>query len=186
MKMEQPAAEVREHVDLAALMQAVKQAHEAAAQAHSDFLDKCREAGEALRRIKQHLKRERVGWRRWVKVNMPFSYPSAQRYMQIAKHWQEIEPKKSRLISGDAKKSGPSLSAVMRLIRNPRQQKKRKPVRVPAWSKDFAPAVLHVNRELGIKAKPDATIALLLRLGFNEAQVKKALKAVQGELDGKR
>jgi hypothetical protein len=184
MKMEQPAAEVREHDDLAALKQAARQAHEAAVEAHGNFLDKCREAGEALRLIKQHFKRG--GWRRWVKENMPFSYPSAQRYMQIAKHWQKIEPKKSRLISGDAKKPGASLSAVMRLIRNPRKKEKREPVSVPAWSMDFVPAVLHVNREFGIKAKPEVTIALLLRLGFNETQVKKALKTVQGELDGKR
>src|SRR5262245_35073331 len=143
MKMEQPAAEVREHVDLAALTQAVKQAHEAAAQAHGDFLDKCREAGEALRRIKQHFKRG--GWRNWVEENMPFSYPSAQRYMQIAKHWEEIEPEKSRLISGDPEKPGASLSAALRHIRKSRKKKKRKSFSVPAWSKDFAPAVLHVN-----------------------------------------
>ena len=103
--------------------------------------------------------------------------------MQIARHWEEIEAKKSRLISGDEERPGPSLSAAMRLIRKARDKKKRQALSVPAWCKDYAPAVLHVNREVGIKAKPEATIALLLRLGFNEAQVKKALKTIQGELD---
>ena len=79
MKIEKPAAEVRQHVDLDALVQAVKQAHQAAEETHGDFLDKCREAGENLRRIKQHLKPKRGEWRRWVANNMPFSYPSAVR-----------------------------------------------------------------------------------------------------------
>ena len=70
----------------------------------------------------------------------------------------------------------------MRLIRKPRAKKKRQALKLPAWSKEFTPAVLHVNREFGIKAKPEATIALLLRLGFNKGQVKKALQAVQGEM----
>jgi hypothetical protein len=182
MKIEKPAAEVRQHVDLDALVQAVKQAHKAAEESHGDFLDRCREAGENLRRIKQHLKPKRGEWRTWVADHMPFSYPSAQRYMQIAKHWEEIEAKKSRLISGDPDRPGPSLSAAMRLIRKSRDKKKRQSLTVPAWCKDYATAVLHVNRQFGIKAKPEATIALLLRLGFNEGQVKKALKAVQGEL----
>ena len=173
MKIEKPAAEVRQHVDLAALVAAVKQAHQAAEQAHGDFLDRCREAGENLRRIKQHLKPKKGEWRKWVQENMPFSYPSAQRYVQIAKHWEEVEAKKSRMISGEEDRPGPSLSAAMRLIRKSREKRKRQPLSLPAWSKDFAPAVLHVNREFGIKAKPEATIALLLRLGFNEAQVKK-------------
>jgi len=55
-------------------------------------------------------------------------------------------------------------------------------VSVAASRKDFAPAVLpavlHVNRELGIEAKPEATVALLLRLGFHEDKVKKVLEAV--------
>src|SRR5438874_5018081 len=102
--------------------------------------------------------------------------------MQIAKHWEEVDAKKSRMISGDDERPGPSLSAAMRLIRKPRAKKKRPPLQAPAWHKDYAAAVLHVNRQCGIKAKPEATIALLLRLGFNESQVKKALKAVQGEL----
>ena len=182
MKIEKPAAEVRQHVDLEALVQAVKQAHQAAEETHGDFLDKCREAGENLRRIKQHLKPKRGEWRRWVANNMPFSYPSAQRYMQIARHWEEIEAKKSRLISGDPDRPGPSLSAAMRLIRKSRGKKKRRSLRVPSWCKEYAPAVLHVNRQFGIKARPEATIALLLRLGFKEDQVKKALKGVQGEM----
>ena len=182
MKIEKPAAEVRQHVDLDALVAAVKQAHQAAEESHGDFLDKCKEAGNALRQIKQHLKPNRGDWRRWVGDNMPFSYPSAQRYMQIAKHWEEVEAKKSRMISGDEDRPGPSLSAAMRLIRKPRAKKKRRALKLPAWSKEFTPAVLHVNREFGIKAKPEATIALLLRLGFNEAQVQKALRAVQGEM----
>ena len=119
MKIEKPAAEVRQHVDLDALVAAVKQAHQAAEESHGDFLDKCKEAGEALRQIKLHLKPNRGDWRRWVADHMPFSYPSAQRYMQIAKHWQEVEAKKSRMISGDEDRPGPSLSAAMRLIRKP-------------------------------------------------------------------
>ena len=77
MKIEKPAAEVRQHVDLAALEQAAKQAHKAAEESHGDFLDKCREAGENLRRIKQHLKPKQGEWRQWVADHMPFSYPSA-------------------------------------------------------------------------------------------------------------
>ncbi|HVS38916.1 MAG TPA: DUF3102 domain-containing protein [Gemmataceae bacterium] len=185
MKIEKPAAEVRQHVDLAALVAAVKQAHKAAEQRHGDFLEKCREAGENLRGIKQHLKPSRGEWRQWVVKHMPFSYPSAQRYMQIAKHWQEVEAKKSRMISGDEEKPGPSLSAAMRLIRKPREKIRRRALKLPAWSKELAPAVLKVNREFGIKAKPEATIALLLRLGFNEGQVKKAPQAVRGEMGEK-
>ena len=184
MKIEKPAAEVRQHVDVNALVETVKQAHKAAEESHDDFLDKCRQAGEALRGIKQHLKLKRGDWRQWVADHLPFSYPSAQRYMQIARHWEEIAAKKSRLISGDEERPGPSLSAAMRLIRKPRAKKKRPPLQAPAWHKDYADAVLHVNREFGIKAKPEATIALLLRLGFKEAQVQKALKAIQGELEG--
>ena len=138
MKIEKPAAEVRQHVDLAALVAAVKQAHKAAEQRHGDFPEKCREAGENLRRIKQHLKPNRGEWRKWVSENMPFSYPSARRYMQIAKHWEEVKAKKSRLISGDEEKPGPSLSAAMRLIRKPRATKKRRALKLPAWSKEHA------------------------------------------------
>ena len=89
------------------------------------------------------------------------------------------------MISGDEDRPGPSLSAAKRLIRKPRAKKKRQALILPAWSKEFTPAVLHVNREFGIKAKPEATIALLLRLGFNEGQVKKALQAVRGEMGEK-
>ncbi len=185
MKIEKPAAEVRRHVDVDALVEAVKQAHKAAEETHGDFLDRCREAGENLRRIRTLLMPKRGQWRRWVADNMPFSYPSAQRYMQIAGHWEEIEAKKSRLISGDEERPGPSLSAAMRLIRKPRAKKKRRALKLPAWSKELAPAVLQVNREFGIKARPEATIALLLRLGFNEGQVKKALQAVRGEMGEK-
>ena len=49
MKIEKPAAEVRQHVDLDALVAVVRQAHQAAEEAHGDFLDRCREAGENLR-----------------------------------------------------------------------------------------------------------------------------------------
>jgi hypothetical protein len=105
--------------------------------------------------------------------------------MQIVKHWDEVDAIKSRMISGDEGRPGPSLSAAMRLIRKPRAKRKRRALRLPAWSKDFAPAVLHVNREFGIRARPEATIALLLRLGFNEGQVKKALQAVRGKMSEK-
>jgi hypothetical protein len=74
-----------------------------------------RKAGEALRRIKQHLKNkvQRVA------DTIPFSYPSAKRYIQIAKHWEEIEPKKSRLIFDDEERPGPSLSAASRYTSTP-------------------------------------------------------------------
>src|SRR5580700_1161261 len=104
---------------------------------------KCRQsrsdryAGEALGGIKQHLKLKRGDWRQWVTDHLPFSYPSAQRYMQIAKHWEEITAKKSRLISGDPDKPGPSLSAAMRLIRKPRGKTKRPSLQAPAWHKDY-------------------------------------------------
>jgi hypothetical protein len=172
-------------LDQAVLVQAIKKANEAAEQSHGDFLDRCREAGENLRGIEQRLKPNRGERRKRVADNVPFSYPSAQHSMQIAQQWEEVEAKKSRMIYGDEERTGPSLSAAMRLIRKPRAKARRSTVKLPAWSKELAPAVLPVNRECGINAKPEATIALLLRLGFNEGQVRKALQAVQGEMAGK-
>jgi hypothetical protein len=84
------------------------------------------------------------------------------------------------MISGDDDRPGPALSAAMRLIRKPRAKKKRQALKLPAWRKDFTPAVLHVNKQFGPKARPGATIALPLRLGFNDGQVRKPLKAAQG------
>ena len=103
--------------------------------------------------------------------------------MQIAKHWEEGEAKK---ITHDFWRPGqarPFPAPPWKLhLTSPRAKGKRHASGVPCVGDEFAPAVLHVNREFGIKAKPEATIAVLLRRSFNETQVKKTLQAVQGEI----
>jgi hypothetical protein len=51
-----------------------------------------------------------------------------------------VEAKKSRMISGDEDRPGPSLCAAMRLIRKPRAKEKRQALKLPAWSEEFTPA----------------------------------------------
>jgi protein gp37 len=86
-----PPAIVREAQDeLAAIAKKINTEHKAGERSAKRALRHYRHAGGELRRAKMSCKRKGVRFDEWVEKNIEFSYPTARRYMQIAKHWQEV------------------------------------------------------------------------------------------------
>jgi hypothetical protein len=85
-----PPAIVRQAEDqeLASLARDINEAHEARLTSFRTSLEQARRAGELLARAKA-----RVGhgaWRRWLKSHCRFKERTAQNYMRVEKHWDEL------------------------------------------------------------------------------------------------
>jgi hypothetical protein len=109
--------------------------------------------------------------------------------MRIAKNWQAIERSLGKLTpDGDTGKPDLctfSASAVLRSIR--KQRPKGEGRDRPGVSKTlapFAPKVRAVAKEFGVKASPEAIIALMKRVGIPEAELRKYLDKLNVETEG--
>jgi len=99
----EPAAIVRAaESDLFALAARINAEHEAGEKATRKSLEHYRNAGAALLQAKAKLKEDAIAkgekgkghgsWLPWLKENVRFSQRTAWKYMQVAEHWDKLEP----------------------------------------------------------------------------------------------
>ncbi len=177
MRIVDPPAEVRQHVDQAALKEEAERAHRAVQQADHDAALKKKEAGEILVKLKKDVGPGK--WKRWCAENLSFHYRTARRYMRIAENWPSIEAKVTALSPASKYEDLSYLSggAALRIISEARRKRgKTKLPDIPEELTQYEQAIKRLNKEFGIKAPPAAVLGLMLKLGIPEATLKKTLK----------
>ena len=140
MKIENAAAEVRHHVDLAALKRAAEAAHEEVAQSGEEVVRKQKKAGDVLLAIKKAVGQGH--FKAWCHDNLKFSYETASRYMRISRHWADIEPKMSSVTSW-------SQRATLKVISKRRRKRPSSAPIIPKCIAEYEEAVKNLNREFG-------------------------------------
>ncbi len=80
-----------ESISGAKLVEVIHAEHEAAIHKARDAIEHARRCGEMLIKVKSSLKHG--GWLPWLNANITFSESTAQRYMQVASRWDDLQQK---------------------------------------------------------------------------------------------
>jgi hypothetical protein len=178
-----PPAIVRGAIDEKALKKQAEAAHQQVQQADADSAEAKRAAGAILVEIKKQVQAAGLNFKDWATKNFSFSYRTAARYMRINKHWDKIKEKVTGLSPGEDQFAILSSGAALRLISKKGDGKdgrsRKRTYKVPSKLKPYADTIKELNKDLGIKAPPEAIFTLLTKLGFSEADIEKQLKAMK-------